>query len=127
MDPITVERFLDEAGAPAAVNQADRTFPVGPAPHRFVEASDTDERGAAHGRSGAEAAVQDRGALIGDIERARLLEATDCSTVDLVDEVGAEQIEVRSHSREGRERLQPLRQECVVGSEDGEEFPLREL
>jgi SAM-dependent methyltransferase len=127
MDPIAVELLLDEAGPSAAVNQADRTFPVGPAPHRLVEASYTDERGAAHGRSRAEAAVQDRRALIRDIERARLLEATNCSTIDLVDEVGAEQIEVRSPSREGRKRLQPLRQVCVIGSEDGKEFPLREL
>ena len=127
MDPITVERFLDKSGATAAVNQPDRTLPVGSASHRCVEASDTDERGAAHGRSRTEAAVQNRRALIRDIERAGLLEATNCSTVDLVDEVGAEQIEVRSPSREGRKRLQPLRQVCVIGSEDGEEFPSREL
>ncbi len=76
MDPITVERFLDEPGRSAAVNQADCTFPVGPAPHRLVESADADERGAAHGRSRAEATIQNRRALIRDIERARLLEAT---------------------------------------------------
>lgn len=76
VDPITVERLLDEAGRSATVNQPDRTFPVGPAPHRFVKTADADERRAAHGRSGAEAAVQDRRALIRDIERAGLLEAT---------------------------------------------------
>jgi len=127
MDPITVERFLDEAGATAAVNQADRTFPVGPAPHRLVETANADERGATHGRMRAEAAVQNRRALIRDIERASLLEATHGSTVDLVDEVCAEQVEVRSHSREGRKRLQPLRQVRVIGVEDGEEFPSRDL
>ena len=127
MDPITVERLFDEAGRSATVNQPDRTFPVGPAPHRFVETANADERGATHGRMRAEAAVQNRRALIRDIERASLAEATHWSTVDLVDEVCAEQVEVRSHGRKGRKCLQPLRQVRVIGVEDGEEFSSRDL
>src|SRR5207302_911516 len=82
MDSIAVERFVDDAGRGAAVNQADCALPVRAGPHRLVEAANANERGAAHGRSRTETTVKDCRGLIGDIERARRLEAAGRPAVD---------------------------------------------
>ncbi len=127
MDAVPVQGLVDEARRRTAEQEAEDELPILRRPHRLVVGAGGKHRRPPEGGRDAEAALDDCGALVHDLERGVLSEPADDAPLDLEERVGTKDVEIGPRRGESRERLEPFRQVRVVGVEDGEEFPRRTL
>ena len=125
--PVQGERLVDAAGARAGEDQPEPELPVGRPEDRLVEAAVLEQAFAPHGGEAEdEVALQDRAALVGDLEPpAAVVVAPDAPPVDDEVGVGREDVEVGSRLRELAQRLERRREVDVVGVEDRDEVAAR--